>query len=59
MKRAPIKQRKITLGSSLAEQDTTDMLVIRGPKDIKPPTPKEIQGMKNREFTRKNPFTNA
>jgi len=35
------------------------MLVIRGSKDIKKPTEKEIQAMKNREFMRKNPNTNA
>lgn len=48
---------KVRLPAEPESDSDTEMLVVRGPKNIKQPTPKEIQGMKNREFIRKHPTT--
>lgn len=36
-----------------------DMPVLRGPTDVAPPSKKEIERMKNREFMRKHPHTSV
>lgn len=35
------------------------MLLVRGNKNLKPPTPAQIQRMKELEFIRKNPTTST
>ena len=72
-KRAPIKIRKQTAADRAAEQLDAELdrrgysgspgpapiPVYRGDKNIKPPTSKEIQGMKNKAFMRKQPGRSA
>jgi hypothetical protein len=56
MAREKIKVRKPVID---AGTQPGDIPVIRGDTNIKPPTKADIQRMKNQEFMRKKPFTNA
>ena len=56
MARNPIKKRKATVD---AGSSPSDIPVIRGDVNIKPPTPAEIERMKREQFKRKYPHTSA
>ena len=61
---ARAKERDVTGEPKYSPEDVYDramkeMPVYRGSKNIKKPSAKEIQGMKNKAFMRKNPHTSA